>query len=122
MWFTGNRLGLKVYAHRVHEVLKMKENCRKVLLVFAAVCFALTATNIMLALHLAEHEHDKSHNPENCPICQQALINKNPAILSFSVVIQISNEIGFVISYIESFSPRIVKFQFPHLRAPPTTS
>jgi hypothetical protein len=92
------------------------------LLVFAAVCFALTATNIMLALHLAEHDNDKGHNHENCPICQQGLINKNPAILCPSVAIHTTNEITFAINYASSFSPRIVKFQIPYLRAPPAIS
>lgn len=99
----------------------MKENYRKVLFVVTAVCFVLTATNIILALHLAEHANDKEHNPEDCPICQQGLINKNTAVLCSSVAVYIVNENTFTISYTNSFSPRIVKFQSPHLRAPPRT-
>jgi len=98
----------------------MKNNYRKALLVFAAVCFVLTATNIMLALHLAEHDKDKGHNPENCPICQQALINKNYSILQSPLKVYQVNEIPFTKSYRNSFPPQIVKFQFPPLRAPPS--
>jgi hypothetical protein len=98
----------------------MKENCRKVLLVFAAVCFALTATNIMLVLHLAEHDNDKNHNSENCPICQHGVINKNSAIPQSPPKVYQVNEILFATTYTSSFSPRIVKFQIPYLRAPPS--
>lgn len=100
----------------------MKKNCRKVLLVFAAACFVLTATNIMLALHLAGHANDKGHNPEKCPICQNAVMHKNPVILCPSAVIRTVNEITFTISYTNSFSPQIVQFQFPQSRAPPAIS
>jgi len=97
----------------------MKKNLRKVLLVFAAVCFVLTATNLMLVLHLAEHAHDKSHNPETCPICQQALTNKDSAILQPPPKICQVNEISFKKSYGSFFKPQTIKFQFPPLRAPP---
>jgi hypothetical protein len=98
----------------------MKENCRKVLLVFTAVCFVLAATNIMLVLHLAQHEHDKNHNPENCPVCQQAVINSNAVIPDAPSGICEASEVLFKVSYRSFFRPEPVKFQFPLLRAPPS--
>jgi hypothetical protein len=100
----------------------MKKNFRKILFVFVIACFVLTATNILLALHLAEHDKDKNHNPETCPICQQGMINKNPAVLQSPPKVYQVNEISFTISYRNFFSPKIVKFQIPHLRAPPAIS
>jgi len=97
----------------------MKESYRKILFIFATVCLILTATNLMFVLHLAEYEHDKSHNPQTCPICQQALMSKDSAILQPPPKICQVNEISFEISYKSFFSPQIIEFQFPPLRAPP---
>lgn len=95
---------------------------RKSLLITAIVCFLAMVTGLTLMLHLSSIEHPEEHNCENCPICQQIVINKNPAILCFSIVIHAVNEITFTISYSKSFLPRIVKFHLPQLRAPPGIS
>ncbi|MFA6424611.1 MAG: hypothetical protein WCW64_00330 [Phycisphaerae bacterium] len=100
----------------------MKENCRKVLLVFAAVCFVLAATNIMLALHLAEHDNDKGHNPETCPICQQAIANKTKVILpTISIAFELPQ---ITIANIDVVEPIVKNFKFitPYLRAPPAAA
>lgn len=90
------------------------------MLVLVSVCFILTATNVMLALHLAEHHKDKNHDPEHCPTCQQGVINKNSAVLQSSPKVHQVNEISFTISYRNFFLPQIVDFQFPPSRAPPS--
>jgi hypothetical protein len=100
----------------------MKNSFRRILLALVLVCFILTATNVVLVLHLAEHHKDKNHDPEHCPICQQAVINKNLAVLCPSAVIYTVNRITFTISYTNSFLPAIVEFQFPPSRAPPAIS
>jgi len=97
----------------------MKNNCRKILLVFVAVCFVLTATNIMLAIHLAGHHKGENHNPENCPICREGVINKTSAIVESAPQVYQADEISFTISYSNFFSPQAIDFQFPPLRAPP---
>ena len=98
----------------------MKKNYQKILFVFVITCFALTATNILLVLHLAEHNKDKHHDHENCPICQQGVINKKSVILHSPTTVCQVNEISFTRSYRNFFSPQIVKFQLPQLRAPPS--
>ena len=100
----------------------MKNNCRKILFVFVVAGFALTATNAVVALHLAEHDEDQQHDYENCPICQQATINKNSAVLSPSVEICSVNIIIFTVSYEVEILPQKAKFQLPQLRAPPSIS
>jgi hypothetical protein len=85
-------------------------------------CFVLTATNVALALHLAEHHKGEHHDSEHCPVCQQAVINKNFAILQSPPKVYQVNEIQFTIGYSNFFSPQIVKFQFPPSRAPPPVS
>jgi hypothetical protein len=98
----------------------MKKYHKGILFVFIIACFSLTATNALLTLHLAEHDKDKTHNPENCPTCQQGAINRDSAILQSHPEIYQVNEISFSTSYRNFFSPQIVKFQFPSLRAPPS--
>jgi hypothetical protein len=87
-----------------------------------AACFVWTATNIILVLHLSEHGNFKDHDSENCPICQQVLINKNPAVLHKFPKIYHSTEISFTVSYSNFSLKQIVEFQFPPLRAPPSIS
>jgi hypothetical protein len=97
----------------------MRENCRKILLVFASVCFVLSATNIILVLHLAEHHKDENHDPEHCPICQQAVVNAVKAVLpdppavKEPLLITIA-DFCVIRHYIKDF-----KFLTPHTRAPP---
>lgn len=98
----------------------MANNYRKLLLVFAAVWFIAAATNLMLVLHLAEHGHDKGHDSQKCPICQQAVINATAAIHCSAPKVCQVNEISFKISDENFFSPQTVKFQIPLLRAPPS--
>jgi hypothetical protein len=100
----------------------MKKHYRKILLVFTALSFALTATSIMLVLHLSEHGNAKGHDSQNCPICQQGFINKNPAVLHQFPKIYHSVEISFTVSYSNFSLKQIVEFQFPPLRAPPFVS
>jgi hypothetical protein len=111
---------LKVYALRAPEFLKMKQYRRKVLLVSLAVCFALAATNIMLAVHLQQHRHDKSHNHDDCPLCRESVINKHYTTAEFAIKICWFNEITFTTtSYNNCFFPWLIKYQLPPLRAPP---
>jgi len=100
----------------------MKNNCRKILFVFVIVCFVLTATNALFALHLDEHDEDQQHDHENCPICQQATINKNSAVLSPSAEICSVNIITITIIYEAEILSQTAKFQLPQLRAPPSIS
>jgi len=85
-------------------------------------CFALAATNTILALHLAQHDGDEHHNHDKCPICQQAFINKNPAILCPVAPIHSVSITAFAITNTDSFSPRIAEFQIPYSHAPPVIS
>jgi len=89
------------------------------LLVFVAVCFVLTATNIVLAIHLAGHGKGDHHDSENCPICREGVVNKTSAIVESAPQVYQANEISFPISYRHFFTPQAVEFQFPPLRAPP---
>jgi hypothetical protein len=98
----------------------MKNNYKKILSVFVAVYFVWTATNIVFVLHLNKHNNGGSHNPENCPVCQQGLINKNPAVLHQFPKAHHSPEISFAVHYSNSSSKQIIEFQFPLLRAPPS--
>ncbi|MCK4999730.1 MAG: hypothetical protein KAS23_09350 [Anaerohalosphaera sp.] len=100
----------------------MKNNYRKILFVFVTACFVLTTTNAVFALHLAEHDEDQQHDDENCPICQQATINKKSAVLSSSAEICSINVIIFTVSYEVEISLQTAKFQLPQLRAPPSIS
>ena len=59
----------------------MKKICKKILYALVLVGFILTAMNVMFALRLAVHDRDGQHGHKNCPICQQAAINNNAAIL-----------------------------------------
>lgn len=98
----------------------MKKRYREILFALITVCFALTAANIVLSLHLAEHDKNEHHNHENCPICQQAVINKNPAILFSPIKVYQIDEKEYTISYRIFFPPQIIKYQLPQLRAPPS--
>jgi uncharacterized protein with PQ loop repeat len=97
----------------------MKKNYKKILLVFVTACFILTATNVMLAIHLAGHDKGKNHDSENCPICQHAIVSKNPVILSNPVTVCTEFVILFAVIYNVSLLPQISRFQLPQLRAPP---
>jgi hypothetical protein len=98
----------------------MNVRIKKIVIIFISICFVLTATNIVLALHLVEHHHDKSHNPENCPICQQGVIIQNSAVLQSHPKVCQVNEILFTLSYRNFFSLQIGKFQLPPSHAPPS--
>ena len=100
----------------------MKNNCKKILYALVLAGFILTATNAVFASHLAAHDKDEQHDHENCPICQQATINKNSAILSPSAEICSVNIIIFTVSYEVEILPQTAKFQLPQLRAPPSIS
>jgi Protein of unknown function (DUF2946) len=100
----------------------MKNSFRKVLLALVMVCFVLTATNAVLALHLAEHHKDKSHDSEHCPICQQAVVNTVKAVLPDTtpakepLLVTIVN-VCAIQHFVKDF-----KFLTPYQRAPPAIS
>ena len=100
----------------------MKNNCKKILYALVLAGFILTVTNVVFASHLAEHDKDQQHDDENCPICQQATINKNSAILSPSAEVCSVNITIFTVSYEVEILLQIVEFQLPQLRAPPSIS
>jgi hypothetical protein len=55
----------------------MKTTHKKIVLALVTACFVLTATNILLALHLAEHDGDEEHHDhDKCLICLHAAIFK----------------------------------------------
>ena len=100
----------------------MKKNYRKILFVLVIACFVLTATNIVLILHLAGHNKDEHHDHKNCPICQQIIINKKPAIFPSVIKIFETAEVRFAIIYENSAIKQIQQFQLPLSRAPPVNS
>jgi len=101
----------------------MIKSLRKFVLVIAATAFLLSSANVFLYLHLAEHEHDEGgHDHKHCPICQQAAINKNEAVIpSVSVSFELPQifvtEIFATEHIIKNFS-----FLIPYLRAPPAAA
>jgi hypothetical protein len=97
----------------------MKKIFRRVVFISAAICFILTATNIVLFIHLAEHEKSGQHDCNHCPICQNLIINKNPILLSPPIIISGFEKIAYTIDYIFVISPPTIQFQSPYLRAPP---
>jgi len=100
----------------------MKKIFKKVLYALALAVFILTATNTILALHLAAHEKDKQHDHNNCPICQQAAINKKPIVLPYSTETFLVHVIVFTVSYDTGILLQATEFQLPQLRAPPSIS
>ena len=113
---------VRIYIRRIHKIVKMEKSHHKILFIFAAVCFALTATNILLALHLAERDEDGHHDHNTCPICQQAVANKTNIILPpVSISLQLPQITIANVNAVECFvknSPFIT----PYLRAPPTAA
>ena len=107
------------YARRVRNYRKMKNNYRKILFVCITAFFILTATGVVFALHLTEHDKDQHHDSENCPICQLAAMNKNFTVLSSSEEIYPVDIFICTISYKAETLQQIAKFQLPQLRAPP---
>ncbi len=97
----------------------MKRSWHKILFALATAGFILAAVNITLALHLAGQDENEHHDYENCPICQQAMINKNPAILYPDVNVYQGEEEEYTISYRNICPPQIIEYQLPQLRAPP---
>lgn len=99
----------------------MKNRIRIILPILIMVCFILTATNTVLALHLAEHHDDENHDPEHCPICQQATINVVQAVLPTPLIViellVIVEDVYVVHHFVKHF-----KFLTPYMRAPPTIS
>jgi hemoglobin-like flavoprotein len=85
-------------------------------------CFILTATNVVLVLHLAEHHNDKNHDPEHCPICQQAIVNAVKAVLPDTSVIKEPPQVTIADVYIIQHFVKDFKFLTPHTRAPPAVS
>ncbi len=100
--------------------IKNEKRYREILFALITVCFALTAANIVLALHLAGHDKNEHHDYENCPICQQAVINKNLVILCSPIQVYQGEKKEYTISYRIFLPPQIIKYQLPQLRAPPS--
>lgn len=96
----------------------MENKFRKVVLVLVVICFTLTATNAILALHLAKHHEDENHDLEHCSICRQAVINTAKAVLpNAPVVTELTVAIGDVVT-VQDFIKHF-KFLTPYMRAPP---
>jgi hypothetical protein len=83
------------------------------------VCFILTATNAMLILHLTEHHKDESHNPEHCPICQQAVVNIVKAVLPDTLAIKEAPQVTPADVCATQSPVKDFKFLTHHTRAPP---
>jgi len=97
----------------------MRNRYREILLVLVTIGFILTAANIALALHLSGHDKNEHHNHENCPFCQQAVLNKNLAILCSPIQVYQGEKKEYTISYRNIYPPQIIEYQLPQLRAPP---
>lgn len=97
----------------------MKKIFQRIVFISAAICFILTATGIVVFVHLAEHEKSGQHDCNHCPICQNLIINKNPILLSSPVLISGFDKIAYTINYIVVISSPTIQFQLPYLRAPP---
>jgi hypothetical protein len=100
----------------------MKNSFRTALLALVLVCFILTATNAVLILHLIEHHNDESHNPEHCPICQQAAINIVKAVLLDAPVIKEPLLVTIADACAIQCFVKDFKFLTPHTRAPPAAA
>jgi hypothetical protein len=96
----------------------MKNRLRIIALVPVTVCFILTASNVMLILHLIEHHKDESHNPEHCPICQQAAMNIVKAVLPDTPAIEEAPVTPADVCAIQSPAKNFKFFTY-HTRAPP---
>ncbi|MBN1457721.1 MAG: hypothetical protein JW912_07710, partial [Sedimentisphaerales bacterium] len=74
----------------------------------------------LFLLHLLTEDHH--HDCDNCPVCQQSIINKNNAALSSYAKTFSVNEISFTISNIRISPLQAENFRLPSLRAPPSVS
>jgi hypothetical protein len=100
----------------------MKNSFRTALLALVLVCFILTATNAVLVLHLIEHHSDESHDPEHCPICQQAVANIVKIILPDAPVIKEPSLVTIADVCVIQHFVKDFKFLTPHTRAPPAAA
>ncbi|MDD5063841.1 MAG: hypothetical protein PHQ35_03650 [Phycisphaerae bacterium] len=100
----------------------MKNSFRRILLALVMACFILTATNVVLVLHLAEHHKDEHHDSEHCPICQQAIVNTVKAILPDAPVIKEPPRAAATVVCVIQSLVKDFKFLTPHTRAPPAVS
>ena len=81
--------------------------------------FLLNAVNIPLLIHLAEHQSDKNHDHDKCPVCQQAAVNKNKAVIpNITAILELPQ---IIFTNINKSQTVIKGFRFltPYLRAPP---
>jgi len=100
----------------------MRKNCRKILFVFVLLCFITKTANIMLVLHLMEHDKDGHHDHRNCPICQQAVVNKVKAVILEAPIFFEQRQIAVADIYIIEHVVKSFKFCTPYLRAPPVAA
>ncbi len=98
----------------------MVKPLRKFVIVIAVAVFLPGSVNFFLYLHLAEHNHDAGHDHKNCPICQQAAVNKSQTVL-------LSAAVGFeLLPVFDTAAPAAehitnrFSFCIPYLRAPPS--
>lgn len=100
----------------------MIKSLRKFVLVIVTAVFLLNAVNVPLLIHLAEHKNDAGHDHKNCPICQQAAMNKTKAvILNITAILELPQAI-FTNTYKSETFVKKFNSLTPHLRAPPAIS
>ena len=47
----------------------MKFSLNKIVFIAGFLAFCGLATGALYAMHLAQHDKDENHSPENCPVC-----------------------------------------------------
>ncbi|MFA5292456.1 MAG: hypothetical protein WC496_05410 [Phycisphaerae bacterium] len=101
----------------------MIKSLRKFVLTIVAATFLLSSANVFLYLHIAEHQHDEGgHDHKHCPICQQAAINKNKAVItSIPVSLELPQVVIANVRETKRAKPNF-KFLIPYLRAPPAAA
>lgn len=107
--------------HKASEC-EMKNSFRVILLVLVTACFIMTATNVVLVLHLIEHHNDKSHDSEHCPICQQAVVDTVKAVLPDAPVVKEPLLVTTAGVCVIQYPVKDFKFLTPYTRAPPNAA
>ena len=95
---------------------------RKFVLTLAAMAFLPASADVFLLAHLAEHKADAYHSEDNCPICQQAVVNKTKAVLPTVSVAFEQPQITITDVYVIEHIVKTFKFLTPYLRAPPAAA
>jgi len=96
------------------------KNARKSLLIISILSFVFTATGLMMLLHIFSIEHHEKHDSKHCSICEQGLVNNKIVVPESCIKTFHVNEISYTIAY-RNLSPlKILEYQFPLMRAPPS--